>query len=123
MQAVRIERFEGPSALGVGEAPHPVPEGDDVLVEVRAAAVNRSDVLNSMGSFPLTTLPRVPGRDFAGVVVEGPSELVGMEVWGTGGEAVGFTRDGSHAEYMAMPRAAVVPKPESLSCRRAGGRR
>lgn len=120
MRTVRIERFEGPSALRVGEAQRPVPDGDDVLVEVRAAAVNRSDVLNSMGSFSITTLPRVPGRDYAGVVVEGPYELVGMEVWGTGGEAVDFTRDGSHAEYMIVPRAAVVAKPESLSFEEAG---
>jgi NADPH:quinone reductase len=84
-------------------------------VEVQAAAVNRSDVLNARGSFAFTTLPRIPGRDFAGAVVEGPPELVGKEVWGTGGGELGFLRDGSHARYLAVPRNAVVPKSATLS--------
>jgi NADPH:quinone reductase-like Zn-dependent oxidoreductase len=61
-----------------------------------------------------TTLPRVPGRDFAGVVVDGPREWLGAQVWGTGGD-VGFTRHGSHAEYLAVPVAALARKPERLS--------
>jgi NADPH:quinone reductase len=76
-------------------------------------------VLNARGSFPFTTLPRIPGRDFAGIVVEGPRELVGTEVWGTGGGELGFTRDGTHAQYIVLPKAAVVPKPDSLSLEEA----
>ena len=53
MRAMEIERFERPSALRVGEAPRSVPEGDDVLVEVRAAAINRSDTPTpSVGAKP-----------------------------------------------------------------------
>ena len=77
MQAIVIERFGDPSELRPTESPRPQPQVDEVLVEVHAAAVNRSDVLNARGSFPFTTLPRIPGRDFAGVVVEGPDDLVG----------------------------------------------
>jgi NADPH:quinone reductase-like Zn-dependent oxidoreductase len=61
-----------------------------------------------------TTLPRTPGRDFAGVVVSGPPEWEGAAVWGTGGD-VGFTRDGSHAELMSVPVKALVRKPDRLS--------
>lgn len=61
-----------------------------------------------------TVLPRVPGRDFAGVMVSGPAEWQGVPVWGTGGD-VGFTRDGSHAELMSVPVDALVCKPERLS--------
>ena len=43
------------------------------------------------------TLPRVPGRDYAGTVVGGPAEWIGAEVWGTGGE-IGYAMDGSHAD-------------------------
>lgn len=120
MQALKIEQFGDPSELRVGEAPRPAAENGDVLVEVHAAAVNRSDVINVRGAFPLTRLPRVLGRDFAGTVVEGPEELVGVEVWGTGGGDLGFTRDGSHAKYIAVPRDAVVPKPSNLSTEEAG---
>jgi NADPH2:quinone reductase len=56
----------------------------------------------------------VPGRDFAGVAVDGPPDWIGVEVWGTGGD-VGFTREGSHAELIAVPVEALVPKPERLS--------
>ncbi len=115
MQAISIERFGNPSELQPKEVPGPELKQDEVLVEVHAAAINRSDALNARGSFPVTTLPRIPGRDFAGTVVEGPRELVGTEIWGTGGGDLGFTRDGSHAQYLAVPRDAVVPKPDNLS--------
>jgi NADPH:quinone reductase len=119
MQAILIERFGDPSELRQKEVPKPEPGEGEVLVEVHAAAVNRSDVLNARGSFPFTTLPRIPGRDFAGVVVEGPRELEGAEVWGTGGGELGFIRDGSHARYLAVSRNAVAPKSDTLSLEEA----
>src|SRR5215216_4835742 len=120
MQAILIERFGDPAALRPTEVPRPDPAEGEVLVEVHAAAVNRSDVLNARGSFAFTTLPRIPGRDFAGVIVEGPQELVSKEVWGTGGGELGFVRDGSHARYLTVPRDAVVPKSDTLSLEEAG---
>jgi NADPH2:quinone reductase len=119
MQAILIERFGDPSELRQKEVPRPDPGEGEVLIEVHAAAVNRSDVLNVRGSFPFTTLPRIPGRDFAGVVVEGPQELVETEVWGTGGGELGFIRDGSHARYLAVSRNAVAPKSDTLSLEEA----
>jgi NADPH:quinone reductase len=119
MQAILIERFGDPSQLRQTEVPRPDPGEDEILIEIHAAAVNRSDVLNARGSFPFTTLPRIPGRDFAGVVVEGPRELVGTEVWGTGGGELGFIRDGSHARYLLVSRNAVVPKSDTLSLEEA----
>jgi len=93
----------------------PVPAPGELLVEVHAAAVTRSDVLSVIGLMPMTVFPRVPGRDFAGHVVEGPAELVGARVWGAGGRELGFTRDGSHAQVMAVPVDAVVPLPAAFS--------
>jgi NADPH:quinone reductase len=115
MRAILIETFGDPSELQPTEVPKPELQEDEVMVEVHAAAVNRSDVLNARGSFPFTTLPRIPGRDFAGVVVEGPRDLMGKEVWGTGGGELGFIRDGSHARYLAVPGSAVAPKSATLS--------
>src|SRR5215210_125041 len=119
MQAIVIERFCDPSELRSTEVPRPDPGEGEILIEVHAAAVNRSDVLNVRGSFPFTTLPRIPGRDFAGVVVEGPRELVGTEVWGTGGGELGFFRHGSHARYLAVSRNAVAPRSNTLSLEEA----
>jgi NADPH2:quinone reductase len=120
MQAILIERFGEPSRLRPVEVSRPDPAEGEVLLEVHAAAVNRSDVLNARGSFPFTTLPRIPGRDFAGVVVEGPQDLVQTEVWGTGGGELGFVRDGSHARYLAVSENAVAPISSTLSLVEAG---
>ena len=73
---------------------------------VRAAGINPSDVANARGPFPSTTLPRGIGRDFAGEIIEGLAQLVGLKVWGSGGD-LGFTRDGTHAEMVDIPVEAV----------------
>lgn len=114
MRALRFDRFGPPSVLKVEELPAPVPSADEALVEVRAAGINPSDVKNVEGRMPQTKPPRTPGRDFAGVVVDGPVEWRGAEVWGTGGD-LGFTRDGTHAEAVTIPIAALRRKPSALS--------
>jgi NADPH:quinone reductase len=90
----------------------------DAKIKILAASINPSDVKNIQGKMEGTILPRIPGRDFAGMVVDGPGNLLGTEVWGTGGD-VGFTRDGSHAEFMVVPVEAVTPKPHCLSFEQA----
>lgn len=114
MRALRFDRFGGPDVLRVTELPDPVADGGTAVVAVRAASVNPSDLKNIAGAMEGTVLPRVPGRDFAGVVVDGPPEWCGAEVWGTGGD-VGFTLDGSHAEYLRVPVGALARKPARLS--------
>jgi len=89
------------------------------VVRVRAAAVNPSDVKASLGIMPHAVFPRTPGRDFAGEVVAGATGLLGMKVWGSGGD-IGITRDGSHASYLVLPVAAVKPCPSGLSVAEAG---
>ncbi|MFK3972716.1 zinc-binding alcohol dehydrogenase family protein [Pseudomonas sp. NPDC087358] len=114
MKALQFSRTGDLAALQVVDLPTPVPAQGEVLVQIKAAGLNPSDVKNVLGRFPYTTLPRVPGRDFAGVVVQGPAELVGKEVWGTGKE-IGFLRDGSHAQYITLSAKGVALKPTSLS--------
>jgi NADPH:quinone reductase-like Zn-dependent oxidoreductase len=113
MRAWRFDRFGPPSVLRLMELPEPVPSGDEALIAVRAAAINPSDVKNVEGVMAGTTLPRTPGRDFAGVVVAGPREWQGAAVWGTGGD-LGFTRDGTHAEALVVPVAALRRMPARL---------
>ncbi len=119
MLAVRINSFGPPSELQIQDVPQPGLGLNEVLVEVLAAGINPSDVKNIAGNMQHTTLPRTPGRDFAGIVVCGPDSIIGREVWGTGGD-IGFTRDGTHAEYIALPLDAIRPKPRSLSMDEAG---
>jgi NADPH:quinone reductase-like Zn-dependent oxidoreductase len=119
MRAVVLRQFGDPKLLTIEEVPTPQPSGDEVLVEVHAASINPSDVKNVSGAMHGTTLPRIPGRDFAGVIVRGPAGSIGHQVWGTGGDT-GFTRDGSHAQYILLPLAAAAPKPSILSMEEAG---
>jgi NADPH:quinone reductase len=114
MRALRFTEFGDPGALQVADLPDPIETVDEAVIRVEAASVNPSDVKNVAGAMDWTTVPRTPGRDFAGVVVSGPPEWQGVAVWGTGGD-VGFTRDGSHAELMSVPVEALVRKPERLS--------
>jgi len=113
MKALRLDTFGAVTALAVTDMPTPVRRSDEVLIEVRAASVSPFDVKNVTGLVPLITLPRVPGRDYAGVVRDGPPALLGREVWGTGG-SLGLTRDGSHAQYLTIPVGAVREKPRRL---------
>jgi NADPH:quinone reductase-like Zn-dependent oxidoreductase len=114
MKAIQFKSFGSPEVLDHIDLPTPQADADNVVVQVKAASVNPSDVKNVSGHFGHTVLPRTPGRDFSGVVVGGPQAWLGAEVWGTGGD-IGFTRDGTHAEFIKVPLAALSRKPKTLS--------
>lgn len=115
MQALSFAKTGDLSALALIERPAPIPREGEALVEVKAAGLNPSDVKNVLGFFPAYTVPpRIPGRDFAGIVRQGPAALVGAKVWGTG-LGLGFTQDGSHAGYLVLPAAGCAVMPETLS--------
>jgi NADPH:quinone reductase-like Zn-dependent oxidoreductase len=114
MKALRISQHGPVSELKASDTPEPKPGPGEVKVRVEVAGVNPSDVLSILGRFPNAQLPRVVGRDFAGTIVEGPSELVGTPVWGSGGD-LGITRDGTHAEYLVIPRDAAARRPKNVS--------
>ena len=114
MKAIHITAHGPHSALKPVDVPHRPLPGGHVRVRVEAAAINPSDVLSAEGRFPHAVLPRALGRDFAGRVVEGPKDLVGAEVWGTGGD-LGITRDGAHAEEIILPVAGVSRRPSNLT--------
>ncbi|WP_168789245.1 quinone oxidoreductase family protein [Paraburkholderia aromaticivorans] len=114
MKAIQFKSFGSPEVLDYADLPTPQADADNVVVQVKAASVNPSDVKNVSGHFGHTVLPRTPGRDFSGVVVDGPQAWLGAEVWGTGGD-IGFTRDGTHAEFIKVPLAALSRKPKTLS--------
>jgi NADPH:quinone reductase-like Zn-dependent oxidoreductase len=114
MRAIEFRQFGDVSQLHLVDRPDPRATVSTAVVRIEAASVNPSDVKNVAGRMSQTTLPRIPGRDSSGVVVEGPAEWIGAWVWGTGGD-VGFTRDGTHAEYIEVPRASLVRRPDHLS--------
>ncbi|HLG84767.1 MAG TPA: zinc-binding alcohol dehydrogenase family protein [Bradyrhizobium sp.] len=92
----------------------------DVLIEIKAAAVNPSDVKAATGLMAYAVFPRTPGRDYAGVVIDGPAGTIGREVFGSSGD-LGIRRDGTHASHLVVELDAVVDKPSSVSWEEAAG--
>ncbi|PTB79937.1 GroES-like protein [Trichoderma longibrachiatum ATCC 18648] len=114
LQLLRESVSEAPR-LVLSYLPKPALIPHHVLVRVHASAIHPSDVGNALGFFPYTQHPRVVGRDYAGVIEEGPRELVGQEVYGTSGHSYAFTKDGFQAEYCLIHEDEVALKPKNLS--------
>jgi NADPH:quinone reductase-like Zn-dependent oxidoreductase len=93
---------------------------NEVLIEIKAAAVNPSDVKAATGLMPYAVFPRTPGRDYAGVVIDGPADLIGREVFGSSGD-LGIRRDGTHATHLNVEADAVVEKAKTVSWEEAAG--
>src|SRR5882762_3991878 len=93
---------------------------NELLIEVKAAAVNPSDIKAATGLMPYAVFPRTPGRDFAGAVIDGPPEWIGREVFGSSGD-LGIRRDGTHATHLVVETAALVEKPAAISMVEAAG--
>jgi len=91
-----------------------------VLIEFKAAAVNPSDFKAATGLMAYAVFPRTPGRDYAGIVIDGPAGTIGREVFGSSGD-LGIRRDGTHATHLAVEAEAVVEKPKNLSWEEAAG--
>ena len=113
MRALKFYQTGSLDNLHIEEVPLPSPRPGEVLVQIKAAAVNPSDIKSVQGKMHETTVPRIPGRDFAGTIVQGPGEVLGQSVFGSGGN-LGFGRDGSHAEFVALPGSpcSFAEKPE-----------
>jgi len=92
----------------------------EVLIEVRAAAVNPSDVKAATGLMAYAVFPRTSGRDYAGVVIDGPPGMVGREVFGSSGD-LGIRCDGTHATHLTVEAEATVEKPKGISWEEAAG--
>jgi NADPH:quinone reductase len=93
---------------------------NELLIEVKAAAVNPSDVKAATGLMPYAVFPRTPGRDYAGIVIDGPADCIGRDVFGSSGD-LGIRRDGTHATHLVVETEAVVDKPRSISWEEAAG--
>lgn len=96
-----------------GEVPDPVPGGGEVLVEVRATALNRADLLQMKGLYPpLAGESAVPGLECAGVVVGVGGE---SQSWVGGERVMALLAGGGHAERVVVPEGQLLPIPDSRS--------
>jgi zinc-binding alcohol dehydrogenase/oxidoreductase len=120
VKAIRIHEDGGPEVLRYEDVPDPVPREGETLVELRAASLNHLDVWIRKG-LPSVPKPRILGADGAGVIA-GTDERVVINpgiVSNGAMHIVGETRDGTHAELIAVPREYVHPIPDGLSFEQA----
>lgn len=91
-----------------------------VIVELRSVGLNYFDLRAASGLFPDAQFPRTPGRDYAGVVIAGPSEWIGAEVFGAS-NVMGVFLDGTHASHVVLDAATLVRKPANLTFEESAG--
>lgn len=123
MKAILLQEFGGPEVLQLADAPDPAPPPGWVIVELRAAALNRRDRLVRSGTYQFP-LPLVPGSDGAGIRRDTGEEVVILPSlrWGdredvpaAGFEILGGPTDGTYAELVAVPAENLYPRPARLS--------
>ncbi len=113
MKAVFIPETGGPEVLAYGDVPEPETGPADLLVRVRAAALNRRDVFAREGSHGVRPpLPHVPGLEVAGEVAEAGPEARGFQV---GDRVLGRCRSGGYAELARVEAADAYPFPDWMS--------
>lgn len=131
MKAARYHQTGKPDVIRYEDVPDPVPQPGEVLLKVRAAALNRLDVFLRSGatSMPGFTLPHIGGFDFAGEVAAvgpgvdparlGESCVVNARVTGPAArgrlDILGIARPGGFAQFVCVPAHCLAPKPANYS--------
>src|SRR5262245_61989601 len=116
MKAIRIQSHGGLEVLGATTLPDPEPGADELLVRIKASAVNPLDGIIRMGYFPIAKKPPlILGEEAAGIVERhGAGFKVGERTIVYGG-GLGVFRDGTWAEVVAVPASSLRRLPESIS--------
>src|SRR5258706_1193931 len=138
MKAIRFHEFGGPEVLQYEDVPDPQPRTDEILVRVKACALNHLDLFIRKG-LPGIKLPHINGSDVSGDVAEvgeyitdvqkGERVLLapmtfcnhcefcsrGQQNFCRQFSVLGYAQDGGNAEYIAVPRYAVIPIPKELT--------
>jgi putative PIG3 family NAD(P)H quinone oxidoreductase len=112
MRAITIPEPGGPDALVWADVPDPSPGSDEVVIDVRASAVNRADVLQRQGHYPPPAgAPPYPGLECAGVISALGSDVTGWEV---GQPVCALLSGGGYAERVAVPAGQLLPVPAGV---------
>jgi putative PIG3 family NAD(P)H quinone oxidoreductase len=118
MRAVVITRPGGPEVLEVHERPTPIPRAGEILVRVRASAINRADLLQRQGLYPAPpgAPADIPGLEYAGDVAAVSS---GVTRWKEGNRVFGITGGGAYAEFLTVDAETVARVPDRLDWKEA----
>ena len=113
MRAVEVSQPGGPEVLKPVERPLPQPRPNEILIKVAAAGVNRPDVLQRQGHYPVPP----DASDLPGLEVAGEVAALGSQVkdWKLGEAVCALVHGGGYAEYCTAPEVTALPVPKGLS--------
>jgi NADPH2:quinone reductase len=113
MRAVEVSKPGGPEVLLPAERPLPAPKAGEILIKVAAAGVNRPDVLQRMGHYPVPPdASDLPGLEVAGEVAALGSSVKAYKI---GDKVCALVHGGGYAEYCTAPEVTALPVPKGLS--------
>ncbi len=115
MQAVEISSFGAPEVLRLGERPVPVAAEGEVLIRVSASGVNRPDVLQRTGNYPVPPgASDIPGLEVAGVIASGDVAAMAAAGLKVGDRVCALVAGGGYAQWCVAPVGQCLPVPEGL---------
>jgi NADPH:quinone reductase len=115
MQAVEISAFGGPEVLRLTERPVPVASAGEVLIRVSASGVNRPDVLQRTGNYPVPPgASDLPGLEVAGVIDSGDAAAMAAAGLSVGDRVCALVAGGGYAQWCVAPVGQCLPVPEGL---------
>nr|WP_315243824.1 NAD(P)H-quinone oxidoreductase [uncultured Albidiferax sp.] len=116
MKAIEITAYGAPDVLRVAERPAPVPGKGELLIRVSASGVNRPDVLQRTGNYPVPEgASDIPGLEVAGVVVSGDADAMAQAGVQIGDRVCALVTGGGYAQMCVAPVAQCLPVPQGLS--------
>ncbi len=122
MQAVEIRGYGAPEVLQLGERPVPVAGPGEVLIRVSASGVNRPDVLQRTGNYPVPPgASDIPGLEVAGVIESGDAAALQAAGLKPGDRVCALVAGGGYAQWCVAPAAQCLPVPRGLSDLEAAG--
>jgi NADPH:quinone reductase len=116
MKAIEITSFGAPEVLRLGERPMPVAAAGEVLIRVAASGVNRPDVLQRTGNYPVPPgASDIPGLEVAGVIEQGDAQALAQAGLKIGDRVCALVAGGGYAEFCVAPVAQCLPVPKGLT--------
>ncbi len=116
MRVIEITAFGAPGVLRAGERPMPVPGAGELLIRVSASGVNRPDVLQRTGHYPVPPgASDIPGLEVAGVIEQGEAALLASAGFKLGDRVCALVAGGGYAEFCVAPVGQCLPVPRGLS--------
>ncbi len=116
MRAIEINGHGGPDVLRLGQRPDPQPGAGELLIRVSASGVNRPDVLQRAGFYPVPPgASDIPGLEVAGTVVAGDAAAMAAAGFNVGDRVCALVAGGGYAELCTAPVAQCLPVPQGLS--------